>query len=732
MLALLLCYAGCSWGVEMPDVPPVLDVRRTALPIKVDGALSEPAWATAAMSSPFINKWPVDSGLAEARTSVQVLFDDQFVYVAAVNYQRREDLVIQTLKRDQLTPFWNSDGFVVVFDPMHKQTNGLFFGVNAGGAQIEAALTVAGAWTTVNENWDNKWFSAVTVHDDRWIVEMAIPFSALRFDVKALSWGMNFIRNDMKRNIYSTWSRVPLQFNGFDLGHLGTLHWAEPITPAQSRVTLIPYISGGHSRNHEDGETAQTRGGAGADMKVAVTPSLNLDLTYRPDFSNVDVDRQMTNVTRYSLLYPERRNFFLENADLFSNFGSWQVKPFFSRRIGLRDGDPVPIRAGARLSGNLTPKLRIGIMDIQTEGADSVSANNYFVASVQQRVLSRSVVKLYMSSRYTTQVTEGDTDASYNRTMGGELQYLSRNGNLSAAVRGHGAQTPERLGDSKYISASMGYVNRNGYGGMLIERVGENYINDLGFIPRLYNYDAVRDTTFRIGHYTVNPWLGLTLYPKRSKTISMIEPNTWSVINYRTNGEFLERYTSVNLTLSFRDTRTLMIDVTNNAVRLPFPADVLDNDRPLPVAYYNFYQGMVKYTTDSRKAVNGEATFTYGGFYNGTRMEYGGAVNFRKQPWGTFGVSYLQNDIQLPEPYGRAQFVLIGPRTEISLSSTLWWTTFVQYNTQSSNFNINSRLQWRFRPMSDLFVVYTDNYACTDLKVKNRGIVFKLTYWLNL
>jgi hypothetical protein len=180
---------------------------------------------------------------------------------------------------------------------------------------------------------------------------------------------------------------------------MGRLRWAEPLTPNKSKITLIPYVSGQHSRNHEDGESAKTVGGAGIDAKVAVTSSLNLDLTVRPDFSNVEVDRQMTNVTRFSLLYPERRNFFLENADLFTGFGSWLVKPFFSRRIGLYEGEAIPIIAGARLSGNITKGLRVGVMDVQTDATSEYSGNNYFVAALHQRVFSRSTLKFMATNR---------------------------------------------------------------------------------------------------------------------------------------------------------------------------------------------------------------------------------------------------------------------------------------------------------------------------------------------
>jgi hypothetical protein len=510
------------------------------------------------------------------------------------------------------------------------------------------------------------------------------------------------------------------------------LRWIGEVTPSRSNITLIPYVSAGHGQNHEDGEAAKSKVNAGLDAKVALTSSMNLDLTLRPDFSNVDVDRQVTNVSRFSLLFPERRNFFLENADLFTNFGSWMVQPFFSRKIGLYDGEPVPITAGARLSGNVTRGLRIGIMDVQTDATPEFSAQNYFVASAQQRVLARSSVKFLATNRQTTKRVEGDTEVDYNRTYGGEFQYTSSNGNFNANARSHVSINPGRPGDNNYYSIMAGYVNSKWYGGGQVEQVGENYVNSVGFVPRLYNYDAARDTTIRIGHYNLNHWLGLMLYPKKSKLINMIEPYTWGVVNYRTSGEFLESFITMNVDVYFKNTARFSWTASNNRVQLPFPADLLDNDRPIPVARYDFTQYTMKFVSDTRKIFYGEASLTVGNFYNGTRTEYGITLNARSQPWGTFGVTYIQNNISLPGEYGSAEFKLIGPVTEVSITNTMWWTTILQYNTQAGNVNINSRLQWRFKPMSDLFLVYTDNYTTTDLKVKNRGVVLKLTYWLNM
>jgi hypothetical protein len=708
----------------------ILRVQKTTHDIVIDGDLTESVWEQAEKTTPFLNKWPSDSGYSDAKTEVKVLFNDEFIFVSAVSYQNRNDLVIQTLKRDQLDPYWNSENFSIVFDPMNQKSTGFMFGVNAGGSQIEASINIQGAWSMPNENWDNKWFSAVKVLDDRWIVEMAIPFTALRFKKNVKEWGLNFIRTDMKRNVYSVWAKVPVQFNGVDLGHLGTLQFDGDLNPRQSRVTLVPYVSGRNTRDFEEGDKAKLNGNAGLDAKISLTSSLNLDLTYKPDFSNVDVDKQVTNVTRFSIFFPERRNFFLENADLFSNFGSWMVKPFFSRKIGIQDGQAVPIHMGARITGNVTKSLRVGVMDIQTESTDEFSANNYLVASAQQRLFKRSTLKLFTSSRQTNKAVEGDESDEYNRTYGTEFQFISENGKFSSTARAHVSETPDKLGSNEYLSLGGGYNSSKFYGGVMGERVGENYINDLGFIPRLYNYDALNDTTIRIGHYAVNPWFGLLIRPKQK--INLIELNTWSVINHRTSGEFLERSTSLNLTISFKNTSEFFMEAFNTDTHVPVPTDIVDSDVPLPVDRYAFTQYTVRYSSDRRKPFSGDVSFTGGDFYNGTRMEFGGSLNLRAQPWGNFGISYLQNEIELPGEYGSASFLLIGPRAEISFRNNLWLTTFLQYNTQAENFNVNSRLQWRFKPMSDLFIVYTDNYTCTDFSVKNRGLVVKLTYWLNL
>jgi len=464
-----------------------------------------------------------------------MLYDDNFLYVSAICYDGGKR-VIQTLKRD--VGHWESDGFAIVLDPVNERSNGFVFGVNAGGAQMEGLVSANGT----SEEWDAKWYSQITQYENYWVVEMAIPFKSIRYD-QNLKWGVNFVRNDMGENLYSTWAKVPIQISGTDLGFTGLLSWDNPPPLAKGNTVLIPYIFGGTSQNFEDNETQQYTYNTGLDAKIAITSNLNVDVTINPDFSQVDVDQQVTNLSRFSLFFPERRNFFLENSDIFSEFGTGGVRPFFSRRIGLRDGQQVPIQYGVRLSGNITKSFRIGVMDIQTDRAGDFPAQNYFVAAVQQRVLKRSRIKAFIVNRQTTANVEGSDVADYNRVAGLEFQYFSADGKWRGAMRYHNSMNPENFKNNDYWGGFAAYESRNFWVGFASERVGENYITDVGFVPRLYNYNAETEETIRIGYLRLNGWTGYNFRPENSEKLNVHGPRFWSASFLNPDQSLAERFT---------------------------------------------------------------------------------------------------------------------------------------------------------------------------------------------
>ncbi|MFY0592081.1 DUF5916 domain-containing protein [Roseivirga sp.] len=703
------------------------NLNSTSEIITIDGAGDDLGWNNAEKINQFINHWPTDQGVSNALSEVWATYDAEFIYIKAKLFDTGER-VVQSLRRDNRDAHWNSDNFTVVIDPFNNKQSGFFFGVNAGGAQMEALLSLDGGRTEFDENWDNKWYSEVKQYADHWLVEMAIPMKTLRYDTQIADWGINFIRGDMKRNEFSTWTQFPLNYGGIDLNFMGTLKWEMKPEKAKGKVVLIPYLAGGTQRDFEDaeGETNYVQDfDAGIDAKVAVTGSLSLDLTLNPDFSNVDVDQQVTNLTRFSIFFPERRNFFLENGDIFSNFGSWQIQPFFSRTIGLSEGQQVPINYGARLTGNLTKDMRLGVMNIQTGETNESLANNYTVAAVHQKVLKRSVLKALFINRQA-----GD---DFGRNGGLEFNYVHPTGTWDNTVRFHAATTDEKLGKNTYYGLSGGYRGRHLRGGWTFDRVGENYITELGFNPRINNFDAITELNVRKGFTRNNVWSVYRFFPKSDKSIlNQHGPRTWHWLYNNPDGSLNERNHGLGYDFMFKNTSELRFNRFFTEVNLPVATNLIGSDTPLPASNFKFTDYNINFNTDRRKVFNTEWTLRYGDFYNGTRYGLATGLNVRAQPWGTFGVNYEYNRVELAEGFGETKLHLFRANTEISFSNTMFWTTSIQYNSQSENYNIFSRFQWRFKPMSDFFLVYTDNYGNDGLNIKNRQIVFKVTYWLNM
>lgn len=733
LAALLLFFTTNAGAQNLADTRESFhyQVNKSEVPILIDGDQREEAWSQVNKIPQLMNHWPLDTGFADALTEVKVTYDDDFVYVMAICYDDG-DRVIQTLRRDNMDAHWSSDNFTFVLDPMNGKQNGFLFGVNAGGAQVEAQISIDGVQTESDSNWDNKWYSSVKEYADHWVVEMAIPFKTLRYSSNIDQWGVNFIRGDMARNNYSTWTQFPLNYEGINLNYMGTLDWDQKPKQAEGKVVLIPYLAGGTVRDFESSEGStnyEQDMDFGLDAKIALTSSMNLDLTLNPDFSNVDVDQQVTNLSRFSIFFPERRNFFLENGDIFSNFGGWQIQPFFSRRIGLDNGQQVPILYGARLTGNLNTNLRLGLMNVQTREQGDQAANNYTVAAAHQRLFKRHILKGIVLNRQATG-TDGPDD--FARNAGLEFQYIHPGGKWNNTFRLHGSFTEEKFEENLYYGLGGNYQSRHVRMGWTFDVVGENFITELGFNPRIENFDAITEQSFRRGYTRINPWFMYRFIPKNPDSkLNQHGPRTWHQGWLNPDGSANERMHGIGYDFFFKNRAEIRLNRIFREVELPVATNLIGSDNPLPVQNYMFTNYDVRFNTDQRKIVSYDGRIGYGSFYNGTRFEMQTGINIRTQPWGTFGVNYNLNRVELAEGFGETTLHLLRANAEISFSNTMFWTTAVQYNSQAENYNIFSRFQWRYRPMSDFFLVYTDNYTTDGLNIKNRQIVFKITYWLN-
>ncbi len=705
-------------------------IRKTNVPVKVDGKLDESVWQEGNGITGFWRKFPTDGAPGARQTLVRITFDDKNLYVGAIAYDSGKAF-IQTLKRDGGHD--GSDGFAIVLDPLNQHTNGFFFVVNAFNSQSEDQLTTSDG---PNFSWDHTWYSATSRHADHWVAEMAIPFKSLRYNSSQPFWGLNFVRIDTKTNEYSCWTKVPVNFASWDLGYTGALYWETPPPAAGSNIVLNPYVTGQVTSAQTNGSQQYNgKANAGFDAKVGLTSSLNLDLTVNPDFSQIEVDRQVTNLTRFNIFLPERRTFFLENADLFANYGMDPIRPFYSRRIGLdANNQTVPILAGARVTGSVTPSTRLGVLNMQTGNRGNYKAENFTAVSVNQRVLKRSSIRTYFLNRQgflSEEEKRLNPLAAYGRNAGTEWVYTNTPGTVNVWGAVHKSFKPGIHNADLFWNGGFAVDKRRFNVVFDWVDVGTNYYTDMGFVQRIENYDALRDTTIRMGFKHFYNEMQYRIFPK-DKAVNTMRLNMENFVVWNPDGSFNERNHTFNTNLQFNNTSNVFGGVQFNEVQLLYPIS-FTGGKPLPAANYRFWRYFAGYDADFRKPVAFGGRFSVGEFYGGQFTSLRGTLSWRHVPNFSLVLQAEYNRLKFPGDYGEGEILLIAPRIDVNFSTSIFWTTFLQYNTQANNFNINSRFQWRFRPMSDLYVVYTDNYF-TDplLKNKNRALVLKLNYWLNI
>ncbi len=457
-------------------------IHKTTSPIIIDGIMDDKAWQEAEAANNFFMVLPMDTSHAQVKTEVHVTYDDRYFYLLAVCYKSvAGHNMVESLRRD--FSFLKNDNFLVFIDPFEDQTTGYSFGANAEGAQWDGTMYAGGS---VDLNWDNKWVSAVKNYPDKWIFEAAIPFKTLRYKKDVLHWGINYSRNDLKTTEKSSWAPVPRQFPTASLAYTGTLVWDAAPPEPKSNVSIIPYFLTGTSKDYTKNYSPGIQGHAGVDAKISFSTSLNLDLTVHPDFSQVEVDQQLINLSRFELFFPEKRQFFLENGDLFGNFGYADIRPFFSRRIGLNTS----INAGARFSGKLSKNLRIGVMDMATAANDEgLPQQNYAVISLQQKVFKRSNIGfIYIDKTAVDYHPSKDSlqanYSQYNRNVGVEYNLASANNVFTGKALFLKSFSPNKTGDDFVQASNLQYSSRRWLAYAQYEYVGKNYTAEVGYVPR--------------------------------------------------------------------------------------------------------------------------------------------------------------------------------------------------------------------------------------------------------
>ncbi len=724
-------------------------IKRATSEITIDGVLDEETWKSAEVGGGFYQNFPTDSQPALDSTQFMVSYDDQFIYVAAICHELLPGKPItNTLQRD--FSWQRNDNISFYIDPYNDRSNGFTFQVTPDNVQREGLVILGG---DVQDDWDNKWFSAVTMGEKAWYVEMAIPYKSIRYN-SIPEWNLQFIRNNQKRNERSSWIQVPQQFRASDMLYSGKMRWDVPPPKAGTNIALIPYVTGSIGKNHEDGESTITDSGTGFDAKIGLSNSVNLDLTFNPDFSQVEVDQQVTNLQRFEISFPERRQFFLENQDLFAQNGFRSVRPFFSRRIGIQGQGStqrnVPIIGGARVSGKIGNNWRIGVLNMITDEdrtSEEISpAQNYSVAVLERQVFRRSRV----SAVFVGRTNLGNSLVEYDSTEfanTGRLQDLGGNelspedtlitlskhnyvygldynlATVSNRWEGnffyHRSLDPGEQDENSAFGAFLRYQTTKTNVRLFARSIGEGYNAEVGFVPR-------RGISSIGGRVDFN-------YFTDGK-VQRHGPSFGPSYLVNAEGKILDKNFSTDYEFQFLNSSRFRVELEWRFVTLTRPFDPSrTGGEELPEdAAFDWLNFSMSYNSDNRKPFTYELFANSGSFYNGSRSNVGGNFVYRYQPIFQVGVNFEYNNIQLPDPFNDADLLLLGPRIDLTLTNKVFFTTFIQYNTQDENLGHNSRFQWRFKPVSDLFIVYTDNYFTDDFSVRNRALVVKLSYWLNL
>lgn len=710
-----------------------LHAKEAIDPIKLDGVLDEKSWEEAEMGVDFWQYWPSDSIRAKTNTEVRITYDDNFLYVGAKLYHYDGNrFIINSLNRDFQGP--EIDGFHVNFDTYYDNTNAFNFAINPSGAQREGAIADGGIGS-IDVSWDNKWFSEVKVTDEYWAAEMAIPFKTLRYKEGSTKWGFNSFRLDGIANERVIWTSIPQGFSMSSLAFDGELIFDKPLKKPGPNISIIPFIAGGSSKNYEDGTPRDNNFSIGGDAKIGLTPGLNLDLTVNPDFSQVEVDRQQTNISRFELFFPEKRQFFLENNDLFSNYGTETSRPFFSRRIGItRDtttGQNIQntIHAGVRLSGKLDKNWRIGLLNMQAapDEKNGLPSFNYGMAVLQRKIFTNSTVSAFMVNK---EAAFNDREKiydigleHYNRVLGSEFNYRSVNGRFSTVAYFHRSFTEQDTLNKEFTTGlTATYLTRRFSISSQFNEVGDDYTAEVGFVPRVGFKRSF--TQGKLNFYPQNNGIS-------SHGATVEYEHIWNDERART-----DQLTSVGYEINFRNLSRVTLKGTIDYTYLLNDFDPARENKNFLAAGTDHTYNRVTwgYSSNTRKTVFYTFNGSWGEFFNGKIFNLNGDINYRIRPIFNFSVDYNYNRLRMPEGYNDADLFLIGPRFEFTFTRNLFFTSLVQYNNQLDNINLNARFQWRYKPVSDFFLVYTDNYFTSPvfLAARNRAIVFKLTYWLNL
>lgn len=709
-----VCFAGSGGRCRRKRIATV----RVNEAIRIDAVLDENAWNSAEAITEFRQQEPNEGEPASERTEIRVLFDEKYLYFGIRAFDSEPARVnARELVRD--ASFSNDDKVEILLDTYHDGRNAFRFAVNPIGTQQDALITDEGR--DVNLSWDGAWISEGKRDPLGWTVEIAIPLTTLRFEQGSDTWGLNVARVIRRRNEEVLWTSWERSFGLERVSQAGELTGVGAIK-RRRLVEVKPYVSGGWQQGVPrvgfPGTDTGLNGKVGLEVaKIGITPSLTAEFTANPDFGQAEVDGQIVNLSRFSVFFPEKRDFFLENSGvfLFGRQGANQL--FFTRRIGLNDrGQPVPIDYGAKITGKIGD-YNVGFLQVQTRnlGASNtglfVPRQQFTVARVKKDILKRSSIGAMFVNRQGATSFGG---TRYNRAHGIDAEFnLTDHYTLSGFYAR--SETPGVRSSSHSARVNSLFENNRFRVIGVFEDVGKNFNPEVGFVERT----GIRQYFGQIAY---------TIRPKSIPFVREMEFEGQTENYYDRDGKLSSRQNEFSWETEFKNSAGLFVrpfeDVTD-VLTEPFRI------RPgivIPAGTYRFNRPRVQFASDRSKVFGFNARYKWGGFYSGKRDEVSAGITWRPNPYFLFDLSDSYNNVRLPQ--GNFTTNLLSGRVNVNLSRKILTSALLQLNSASRLSALNVRLRYIFRPNSDFFVIYNQTTG-KGLERPSYSLQMKVTYDFN-
>lgn len=688
---------------------PVTRVVRATSPIEVDGRVDEPAWAQAVAITQFIQAQPATGAPATERTEVRLVYDDSRLYISAVCYDSDPTaLIIKTIERDYPGVLSEDmDTFGVSFDTFLDRRNSFLFFVNPRGGIKDGQTFNDG--TTRDYNWDGIIDVRTTIHDSGWTVEIAVPWNTLRFDPArdGQSWGVNFSRRIRRKNEVSYWAPLERRDRIFLMSRAGTLHDL-PRVPRSRNLTVKPFALARRSTGANLAADTGNAADGGVDVKFGITPQTTLDLTFRTDFSDADVDQEQVNLTRFAVFFPEQREFFLENSGTFtlgdvtapgaprSGTSLRDFTLFHSRSIGLLFG-------GGRLTGR-AGAFEFGALTVQSQSVEGDPAENFGVVRLRRNFLGNADLGFLFTNRQPTGHSAGGL---YRRSFGTDLnmrvaQYLF----LSSYV----ALTRTPGAGDETARLAVGWRDRLWNASGMIRHVGADFAPGMGFIRRT----------------GIRQWYGTLGAHPRVPVAGVLEINPFGEADYVTDlqGNRLTWDGTLGLGVTFRDGGSLSLRYNDRRELLDQPFRVR-REATIPVGDYQVREASASYTASDARIISGSIGVSGGGYYDGSRFSIDGRLSWQPDYHLTMDASATRNLLSVQDTSFTAD--LYTARLKYAYTTTLYVGAFVQYNADTDQLVTNVRLNFIHAPLSDFFLVFTERRDLAADVVLERFVTVKVT-----